>query len=554
MKESNDLSQHIRRLNEIVERLEKRVQHIESYLKLKGGEFRLGSSEAAKLTSRKTAVPQAVEEEKENLEFQIGQFWLGRIGVFTLTLGLMFLYTLISHAGHPFTATALGYFFVIILGILAHYLKKDYVFFPLHLIGGAMALTIFVTLKLHYLTDVPVLKNEILTLILIYLFIAANLVISVRLSSIPLIMLNIVMGIITAFIANHSVLIFAVLLSTAIFSVYLRVKLRSKTGFLFLMLLTYFSHLLWLINCPMVTGELKLVLTNPENLYFLVGYLFAFALGNILRPDKDAEDHLTILSSFVNSGVGFVLLSVITFFHQAENLVLFHLLISMAFLGLASVFWITEKSRYSTFFYSIAAYLALTITIVAHFKIPNAFIWLSWQSLLVVTTALWFRSKIIVLANFFIFLIILLAFLILAGEISMVSISFGLVAILSARVMNWQKQRLMLRTEFMRNAYLVVAFFVFPWTLYHSVPQGYVAISWIVLALGYYSLSVILKIPKYRWMALSTLLLTALYVILLGIFRLTPEYRVLSLLGLGLVLLVISLLYTRFRAKSSKEE
>ena len=106
----------------------------------------------------------------------------------------------------------------------------------------------------------------------------------------------------------------------------------------------------------------------------------------------------------------------------------------------------------------------------------------------------------------------------------------------------------------MRNAYLTTAFIVFPYALYHSVPAGYIGLSWVAIAIFYYILSLILHNKKYRWMALLTLLLTVLYVFIIGITKLEPVYRIVSFIVLGLVLLAISLFYTKKKSASGTDE
>ena len=144
---------------------------------------------------------------------------------------------------------------------------------------------------------------------------------------------------------------------------------------------------------------------------------------------------------------------------------------------------------------------------------------------------------------------ILIAFLFLASEVTYISISFGIVALLSARFLNWKKKELKLNSEGMRNAYLICAFFIFPYSLYNSVPEGFITISWVGVAILYYILSVVLKNTKYRWLALSTLILSVIYVILFGISELSSELRILTFIILGAVLLVISLLYSKRKSE-----
>jgi len=139
-----------------------------------------------------------------------------------------------------------------------------------------------------------------------------------------------------------------------------------------------------------------------------------------------------------------------------------------------------------------------------------------------------------------------------AASASWISLSFGIVALFSARILNWKKDVLELKTEQMRNAYLLTAFFIIPYSLYNMMPSGYVAFSWIVVAILYYVFSIILKNTKYRYMSLATFMLTIFYVFVLGITSEETIFKILSFLVLGAALVIISVVYTRNRNKSSK--
>jgi hypothetical protein len=137
--------------------------------------------------------------------------------------------------------------------------------------------------------------------------------------------------------------------------------------------------------------------------------------------------------------------------------------------------------------------------------------------------------------------------------VSLISVSFGIVALLSARVLNWKKERLELKTEMMRNAYLGSALFFIPYALYHSIPQGFVSLSWLFTALVYYLFSRLLKSRKYRWMALLTTIMTIIYVFIVDLVRVDPAFRIISFLVLGTALLLTSMIYTRRRSAGRKE-
>jgi hypothetical protein len=197
----------------------------------------------------------------------------------------------------------------------------------------------------------------------------------------------------------------------------------------------------------------------------------------------------------------------------------------------------------------MTGYLALSIAILKASEPPLVFVWLSLQSLLVVATAIWFRSRFIVVANFLIYLATMGGYVAVAERETGVSFVFGVVALASARLLKWQNSRLALKTEAMRNAYLFCAFAAFPYALYHLLPRADVAFAWVGVALGYYALNAGLGVRKYRWMGHATLVLTVGWVVLAGWGHLESMSRILSLLVLGLALVVVSLVFTLRRAR-----
>jgi len=94
-----------------------------------------------------------------------------------------------------------------------------------------------------------------------------------------------------------------------------------------------------------------------------------------------------------------------------------------------------------------------------------------------------------------------------------------------------------------------IAFLAFPYALYYLLPFEYVSLAWVGIALFYYLMSPVIKAQKYRWMGHFTLAGTVLYVMIIGIIQLEESYRILSFLVLGTVLIVVSLVFTRLRAK-----
>jgi hypothetical protein len=261
-----------------------------------------------------------------------------------------------------------------------------------------------------------------------------------------------------------------------------------------------------------------------------------------------------ILASFLNGGGSYGVFLLHTAVAMPSSMVITHFTASILFLGMAILFWVTEKSRFSTFAYVMLGYLALSVAIIRASQVPELFVWLSVQSLIVVAIAIWFRSRFIVVANFAMYVAVVIGYIVVGGVETGISIVFGIVALASARILKWQQDRLELMTEMMRNAYLASGFAVFPYATYHLVPPEYVGLSWVGIAGLYYLMNLIVRSQKYRWMGHLTLALTVLYMLVIGIARVSPTYRIISFLVLGTVLLVGSLIFTRLRAKRKSKD
>ncbi len=524
-------------------RIERRLLHIEERLGL--------SASGAETGEEPPPSPAEATRDQDELEYKIGSYWLAKIGIVVLALGIVFLLTLPYEGLPSYLPSLSGYLITAVILALSHYWRHSFSFMARYLLGCALVLIYFATLRLHFLSDDPVIGNMSVAVALLLAVVFINMLVSQKRQSVYLTSVSLILGYCTIILANSAYFTFIMITVLTLATVYLSHRFQWRYLLFLGIFLSYFTHLNWYINNPFHTSQLQLLNEPAFNVFFILLYAAIFALANYYRPADAGEDELVIETTILNGLCAFVLFFIISFFSFRAHLVFNQLLAALFFLGLAVAFWLRQKSKYGTFVYATIGFMALSVSIIAHYSYPDFFILLSWQSLLVVIAAIWFRSKIIIVANLFIYLIIFVAYILSVREVSAVSISFGIVALLSARIMNWQKHRLEIKTEFMRNTYLASAFIVFPYALYHSVPSGYVGLSWVGIAIFYYALSLILRNKKYRWMALFTLLLTVLFVFVVGITRLEPVYRMVSFIVLGLVLLAISLFYTKRTSKPS---
>ncbi len=522
--------------------LESRIARLENILELE-------SFETEETATAKVKVGDKIAAQKVGLEVQIAQYWFAKIGVILLLLGLVFILSL-PHGGLPvYLPGIIGFLISGILILLTFFLKNSFQYITRYLMGSALILLYFSTLRFHYFSMEPALADKSILTLSLMAVVFFNLFWALRKESVYLFAINITLGFITAVISEEvvSLLIINTILSLII--VYARLKYNWRKVIFYGLALTYFTHFIWFINNPLMGHKFGFIQGSEFNLAFILIYMLIYATGNFLRNKNEQEDEFLIINTIINCSIGYGLFLLIFFVGANQAPATYHIFSAVLFLALSLAFWIKEKSKYSSFFYSILGFTALSVAIILNFNYPDFFILLCWQSLLVVAIALLYRSKIIVIANFFIFLIIFLASFFTTGNIGTLSFNFGIVALLTARVLGWKKNRLEIKTESLRNAYLVISFIIFPYALYHLAPEGYISLSWAGIALVYYVISAVLNNKKYRWMALYTLLLTTVYLVLVGITQPDTSIRILSFISLGLVLLIISFIYSRSKPK-----
>jgi uncharacterized membrane protein len=523
----------------VLRNLESRILQIESHLGI--------HQEVANLPTAKSGA-RVTEQSEDDLETQVGENWFAKVGIVVLALGVMFLLTFPYQNLPSYAPSVIGYVLVGGIFALSRYWKDSFQQVSRYLLGGGLLLFYFTTLRLSHFGPIPAISDTTLELTLLLCVVTLNLAISVIHRSPYLVGLSLVLGFFTALVEEPAQIVFLVILSTAMVATAISVRYGWSWILILGIVLSLVTHFLWSINNPVFGNSVQQLTTPSLNLLFVLLYTLVCGVGALFASKPNVEETISVVSTVLNGFGCYVLLTFLTLTAFRSSFAVWHLFASALFLAYSVVYWIKVKSKYSTFVYAMLGYVALSAAIVDTFVSPDVFVWLCWQSILVLSTAVWFRSRFIVVANFLIYLMVFAAYLSLAGKVGTISVSFGIVALVSARILNWRKNVLELKTEMMRNAYLACALIVLPYALYHMVPARYVSISWLGLALFYYISSRILNNNrKYRWMALLTTLLTVLYVFTVELVGLDPTLRIVSFLVLGVALLTVSMIYSRKR-------
>lgn len=483
-----------------------------------------------------------------DFEFQLGQNWFAVVGIVALALGAVFMLTLPYPAVAPVVPSLVGLVVAAVLFGLAHWGRSTFALVSGHVRGAGMALLYFATLRLFYF-GTPVLPIASAGAIaLLTLASAANLAIAWIRGSPRLMALALVTAGATPLAVGEGRVVVAACAALAVIASIV----SSRPGWRWLLPvgigLTYLTYFSWAVGDPFIGGGYRWA-TEPA-VAPLVLLLVAAVFGTVRLWWRDVPtDAMPVsIAALLNCVLGYGAFLLHTAAVRDPRFAPDHVLASVVFLWLATLLWARHRSQVATFFYAMCGYAALSAAIVKASTVPDVFVWLSMESIVVVATAIWFRSRFIVLTNFIVYVAVVLGYIVLSDRETGVSIGFGVVALVSARVLNWQRHRLNLKTEFMRNAYLLSAFVVFPYALFHLAAPRFVALAWVGLAVVYYAINVIIRNQKYRWMGHGTLLLTTIDLLIPGHHDVPPAYRVVSFLALGSVLLIVSMVFTRARA------
>jgi hypothetical protein len=321
--------------------------------------------------------------------------------------------------------------------------------------------------------------------------------------------------------------------------------------------LVYMAQSTWLLNNPLMGNPVGPSATHPYNLVSLFIYGTIYSIVPVLRQSGKFPNSIFPATILIN-GMCFsiVLLFVCASFYTGDYVWIFGLISVLCLFY--SVFLKYRTIRvFDPSFYAIYSFMALSIAVYGYSKFPDALWLLALQSLLVVSWALWFRSKIIVVMNTLLFILIIGFYMAFYPPVDKVNFAFVITAFVSARIINWKKERLTLKTEMIRNIYLSILFFTMLFALYHVVPEQYVTLSWTCAAVFYFIMSLLLRNIKYRWMAITTVLFTGFYLFFVDFSHLETGYRVLAFLFLAVISLGASLYFTkkvRKKAHPAQEE
>jgi len=518
--------------------LDQRVSNLESamepYLK------NTGSKSNGGIRERGDGKPDA-------FEINLGEYWFAYVGIVVLVLAFILMLSLPWSNLHSALPTLLGLTMCGAMMSSANYFKTSYKFISLNLWGAAYVLSFVSILRLFYFGEpnflgTGYLENTILTIHCLGLVAFAYIKRSTYLFSIGLTLL-----LSAGLVINLPAWTLSINAFVALAVVYYSRTFKNPITFIYGSIIVYAAHLIWMFGNPIMTGSYE-PLANPAwDQSFLLIYAILFSLNLILPSPESQENEYIVANAMANGTPAFLLFNLSLFIHNVANPLMPAILFFLVFFGLALVFWNRLKINFSMVLFTLFAHGTITIGFIQAVAAPDLYVILIWQSLLVLANALWFKSKFITVSNFLLYMVLFLAYSAASGFAGIISVSFGFVALFSARFLRAYEMRLGSSFDILINIYLAISFFSLPFALWKALPPEWVTFSWLGVTVLYYILSAVLSSPRYRWMAHYTLISTIIYVVLLATMGLGAFYRILTFLVLGLVLITVSVFYTRIR-------
>lgn len=472
--------------------------------------------------------------------------WLGNI---VLLFGIAFLEEYLQNSGYLLISALIGFISVALIYAGAKFTKNTLPYLSKLFVYTGHILLFYTALMLHFFQDEPLIGCSFLGHLAVVIVSGVLFYLSYRQQSQLMAGTTLMMMLVSGMISNS--LSFAAGITTLVAILSLALYYRFgwlKIVFIFIFLI-YLSHLNWILNSPFASGKLEFI-PSPG-----IGYFFLFATGAIisllaLLPKKEDVSDDFVITSIVFNGLAFSgLLAITGFNYLIKNYVPVFAAISVVCLAYSIVLQSRSFLKITASMYALYGFMAMSVAFYGILLLPKAYMLLSAQSFLVVSMALWFRSRFIVVMNTILFLMLLIFYMLSAGNHNPTNFSFMLVAFITARFINWKKERLNIKTEHIRNIYLVAGFVMTLVAFYHAVPTSYITASWISAAILFFIVGRLINNIKYRWLAIATLVSSGIKLVLVDLSHIDIGFRILMFLLLAIISISVSILYTKYLVK-----
>ncbi|OFX20753.1 MAG: hypothetical protein A2033_03445 [Bacteroidetes bacterium GWA2_31_9] len=496
---------------------------------------------------------QPINSEHSGIESRFGEFGLAWMGTIVFLFGISFINQYFLNTGQSLIAAIFGYCAVIGTFLISHLLRKNFASLSSKLNFISNILIYYITLRLYFFSDIPLISNKEIALGLILCVVIVQHFFALKSKSELKASISVLMLLLTASISNTTHFQFIIVVSAAIVAVVLfyihgwwKLTLSS-------MFFGYVLFLLWLLTNHILVSKSPEIANDQNTIIYLLFYVTLFSMLILCKQKGQFPDAVIFISVIMNGLFFSLLLLIYIVFFYLNNYIGIFFSIATSCLVFSVLLKRYSEWKFTPALYALYGFVSISIAVFGIYNLPYSFLFLSIQSLLVVSMAIWFRSKIIIVMNFVLFLMLLVTYLIASKSVDSINISFAIVPLVSARIINWQKERLDIKTDLLRVFYLIIGFFTVLYALYKVVPVNFVTLSWTLAAGCYFLLSFMLKNNKYRAMALYTLIATVLYLFIFDLARVDIIYRIIAFMVVAVISITISIYYSKRKKQDDNQ-
>ncbi len=545
----NSENKAYRELAEKIQVLEQRLIRLESSRNLYSGQTYQHEQEEVNFGIK-------FKEFKEtHLESNIGEFGLAWLGNIVLFFGMTFFVQFLLISGFTYLSSAFGFASVAGIFLLSRYFRNSNPYMAKIFNLNGYVLVYFVTLKLHFFNPDPIIANKSIGLALLLLTTAILLALSLRRKHAVCTGLSLILLAITAVVSDSTHIMLPLTTVVSMIAVYLLYRFGWLRLAYLAIFLSYVAFLFWILGNPLMGHQMQPLKYHYFGFVYLYFNAAIFSLIALMPDKKENYTKAGIIGSIIANDIGFILVTglvILSFFK--DHYVLLTGSIALYCLIYSVILQVRSNWKITAALYALFGFVTLSLTFYGLYGLPKAYFLFAIQSLLVVSMAIWFRSKFIVIMNSFMFFILLVGYLVSSPSGNGENISFTLVALATARIINWKRVRLIISTDLIRNYYLITGFIMVLFTLYHLINNSYITLSWSIAAVLYFILSLILKNVKYRYMALGTMIAAAFYLFIVDLARIELVFRVIALLFLALISIGLSFYYSKKLRRKTADE
>ncbi len=488
----------------------------------------------------------------DSIEFRIGEYGMAWLGNIVLLFGIGFLVQYLQSSGYLIFSTFIGC--ISIAGIYAgsYFTRTSYSFLSKLFAYNGHLLLFFMALRLHFFQAEPLIRNKTIGILVVFIVLGVMFYLAYRRKSQLMAGMVLFMILISGIVSNSVQLLPVMTVVAALLVVALYYKFGWLNILIIFIFLIFLTQLNWLFNNPFIGNKLEIIKSPGMSYLYPFATAFIFSLIALLPKEKHVSDDFIITSIVLNGlSFSFILALFVTTSLQNNYVPVFGA-IAVVCLAYAVILQSRSLLKITASMYALYGFLAMSVAFYGILLLPKAYTLFSLQSLLVVSMALWFRSRFIVVMNTILFMLLLTFYLADHVSYNSTNFSFMLVAFITARIINWKKERLNIKTELIRNLYLIFGFIMTLIAFYHAFPASYITVSWIAAAIIFFGLGRLINNIKYRWLAIAALVASAIKLIFVDLSDIDIGFRVLVFLFLAIISITVSVLYTKYLIKKKE--